>query len=529
MIQDSNLIASVPRILQRSERQIDAEKLAKTFVDVGILPQINNRNNQVIHGRRGTGKTHILKKLHNDLTSEARLISIYLDARSLGSTSQFSDLSLPIQQRCVCLFRDILSEVYNSLLEFVTDGKNKAEAAFEPLYKFGEFISNPNYSAENQEITKRELNQSGTEDSASLTIGTLKKSSFQLGAKENTTRTAETTTTATVRKDEKVVFPELRSYINDVLKAAGSHMYILFDEWSSLPIDIQPYLAEFIRRGVLPNPEITIKIASLEYRSQFISHLEDGRSFGIELGSDISASLDVDDYYIYDKSPAFVISAFGDILFRHLSSELPDKYLQTIHKVESSAQLQSKLFTERATFIELVRAAEGVARDLINIFSSAFFDAHRRRLDRIDRKAVVEAARQWYEKDKQKDLPEDLKEVMARIVKEVIGRRKARSFLLPRDLEKHQTIQRLFDMRVLHLMHRGYADKENPGVRYNIYTLDYGTYVDLKNTSQEPQIDMIQQSESKDLVVPFDDKRSIRRIILNKEILEPYQKSLPLN
>jgi hypothetical protein len=183
------------------------------------------------------------------------------------------------------------------------------------------------------------------------------------------------------------------------------------------------------------------------------------------------------------------------------------------------------MFTERATFVELVRAAEGVARDLINIFTSAFFDAHRRKLDRIDRKAVVEAARQWYEKDKQKDLAEELKEVLGRVVKEVIGKRKARSFLLPRELEKHRTIQRLFDMRVLHLMHRGYADKENPGVRYNIYTLDYGTYVDLKNTSQEPQIDLIKSSDEKDLVVPFDDKRSIRRIILSKEILEPMPSS----
>jgi hypothetical protein len=59
MIQDPTLVAAVPRILQRSERQVDVEKLTKTFVDVGILPQVKSRNNQVIHGRRGTGKTHI--------------------------------------------------------------------------------------------------------------------------------------------------------------------------------------------------------------------------------------------------------------------------------------------------------------------------------------------------------------------------------------------------------------------------------------------------------------------------------------
>ncbi len=54
-----------------------------------------------------------------------------------------------------------------------------------------------------------------------------------------------------------------------------------------------------------------------------------------------------------------------------------------------------------------------------------------------------------------------------------------RSFLLPKELASHPLIQRLFDLRVLHLVQRGYADKDRPGVRYNIYTLDYGTYVDL--------------------------------------------------
>lgn len=92
--------------------------------------------------------------------------------------------------------------------------------------------------------------------------------------------------------------------------------------------------------------------------------------------------------------------------------------------------------------------------------------------------------------------------------------------MIPRDLEKHDIIQKLFDSRVLHLIKRGYADKVNPGIRYNVYTLDFGTYVDLIQTSKEPDIDFL-DSENKDgdeFIVPFDDKRSIRRIILTEQI-----------
>ena len=51
----------------------------------------------------------------------------------------------------------------------------------------------------------------------------------------------------------------------------------------------------------------------------------------------------------------------------------------------------------------------------------------------------------------------------------------------------------------------------------------------LKNTSQEPQLDMVEATDDTNFVVPFDDKRSIRRIILNSEILNPVQAPLRLN
>jgi hypothetical protein len=58
-----------------------------------------------------------------------------------------------------------------------------------------------------------------------------------------------------------------------------------------------------------------------------------------------------------------------------------------------------------------------------------------------------------------------------------------------------------------------------PGVRYNIYSLDYGTFVDLIGTSKQPEIDFGDHAEG-DVIVPFDDKRSIRRIVLRRETLE---------
>ena len=53
--------------------------------------------------------------------------------------------------------------------------------------------------------------------------------------------------------------------------------------------------AEFLKRAFLPDPKITVKIASLEYRSNFGVRRQ--RDFlGFELGSDIATAVDIDDY-----------------------------------------------------------------------------------------------------------------------------------------------------------------------------------------------------------------------------------------
>lgn len=83
MVQDSELTKAVASIPQRSEKQTDVQKLVVSFVDVGILPQVNNINSQIIYGRRGTGKTHVMRVLASTLSARDKTAVIYVDARIL--------------------------------------------------------------------------------------------------------------------------------------------------------------------------------------------------------------------------------------------------------------------------------------------------------------------------------------------------------------------------------------------------------------------------------------------------------------
>lgn len=143
---------------------------------------------------------------------------------------------------------------------------------------------------------------------------------------------------------------------------------------------------------------------------------------------------------------------------------------------------------------------------------------------KISMNDVRVAASQWYNRDKETAVESnpEASELLHWIIDEVIGNRKARAFLLKKET-RNGLIDRLFDSRVLHVLKRSISSNEEPGVRYNVYKLDYGCYVDLINTQKAP-LGLLPTEESQDaqpyIEVPPDDYRAIRRAILDLEKFE---------
>jgi Cdc6-like AAA superfamily ATPase len=518
LLEDAKFQAAVSNIQPRADREANDQILSRTYVETGILPQLANSNNQILYGRRGTGKSHVLRVLGLKVEEQSPGTSLYIDLRVLGSAGLMTQVDRSLSDRCVAVFKDLLSLVQGQLMDIVTR-PDRDGAGLQEVSELEDVIRRKSVAVATREVSER----SASTGKNGLEVGLDSEFKASLKMADEASTEDERSVSHVEALRDTIVFAEVAQQLEIALDALGiENLYILIDEWSTIPSELQPYISEFLKRAFVPVRRVTVKIAALEYRSRFSIPNETGGVIGFELGPDISANLDLDDYYVYDRNPDRVVDLFLEVLIKHLEAELPDNFLAS-HNVTTAGGFQRNLFTERATFVELVRAGEGVVRDFIGVFTQAFFRAVREGKQKIDLNAVEEAARAWYETDKSTNLSAAQRRALHLIVTDVIGTRQAKMFMLAREHSDDPMVQSLFDLRLLHLVSRGYSDKENPGLRYNIYALDYGTYVDLKRTKREPEsfseVDLEAPStEETERIVPFADKRSIRRIILDPSI-----------
>ena len=494
--------------------------LVKTFVDVAhLFTMLSNDDHQVLYGRRGTGKTHALKYLVEHTRSRGQ-VPVYVDMRTFGSSGGlYTDDTAPLAERATRLLVDAILAIHDQLVTFALGDSEMVKRAQTELL--------PRLDALADVAT--ELRVTGTvEQQVAASEAAAEKASFSgsldtaAGVKANASSDPTQSRNVEIKRTEKgqevhrVHFGSAWKRLADVVAALpDARLWLILDEWSVVPRDLQPYLADFLRRCVLPVRGVTVKIGAIEQRSRFRVTTTAGDYVGLELGADISANLDLDDFMVFNNDPARAKAFLRDLLYRHVRAIYASEGVES-EAPSTSEQLVQLAFTQTNAFAELVRASEGVPRDAVNILGIA---AQRAFEDKISVPHVRGAARAWYQRDKLSAVTanEVAAELLNWIISEVIGNRHARAFLLEQGKD-HPLIGTLYDARVLHVLKRGVHGGDIAGVRFNVYALDYGCYVDLVSTTKAPQglFSIIDEEGKEQFVeVPQDDYRSIRRATLD--------------
>jgi hypothetical protein len=544
---DPHMQHAISVIADRADRRPNESILAATFVDPGLTGRLDNQNNHIIYGRRGTGKTHILHVLHRNSTKWPSEVATYIDMRQLGTPGTYEDDSRPLHTRVISLLRAVLTEIQNDLMDVATHPRLQSPRdAIDAIERLADALTRSalvSPSVTLQQHSNSERLASGDLGAAWAAVPVLR---FGTSARARSTE-GEQQTREGIAVDH-INFQEISHCLSAALKASRIERYVLLlDEWSAVPLELQPWLADFIRRVVFVIPTVTVKIAALEYRSRFSESRDRNELRGFELGAEITSSVHLDDYFVFDRNRASTEELFAEMLYRHLAVELDAKgrseskdimrntfirkkpadvpppmlvdghvhcaYLAEMHDVESARGLVDYLFASPLAFRELVRAAEGVARDFIVIFNRAYFDVVRRDGKKIDVPSIRHAARLSFD-EKIENVTDEQSVALEKLVDRVLRQHRARSFLVEHS-DQDDIVRSLFDFRLLHLVQRGFFEDTKPTKRYHIYTLDYGLYAALLDTSQEPLGDFTAALRELPETLALDNDRWIRRIVID--------------
>jgi hypothetical protein len=584
LLRNELLASVVASLVERAEHIPDEERLVATFVDPGVLPRLENQNNQVLYGRRGTGKTHILKVVGRNaarLTESTDTVPVYIDISRLGDTQLVGDTNRSVDERVAGLLVHMLKAFRRTLRDSLEPRAGLAELELERHFERLDSIIHK-VSLLDPSITSEQEHEavSTTTDEAGVRL-----SPTELGLMLGTSGRLEDRDRGRIiqtgRSFVDVDFTEFNGAVEHVLGEFDvARVLLLIDEWSDLDLELQPHLAQFVRKSFFRSPRCVVKIAAIKHRSKFSAPLEQNRRLGFEHGADITAALDLDEFFVFDPDQIKITRLFANLLYRQvcvgaafraleqsgphrrklsrriveaLSSGPPnvetweeavrelaslvdksdwwgtdfmsrvgERFMEINFGVLDSAGFETRLFEtpEDAVFGELIRASGGVVRDFLKIFSLAFARAHEDPdKERIDTATVRAAARDWYVNEKTQDLTATQSDLLASLVAYVLGNG-ARCFLIERkSAEMEASLSELFDRRLVHLVRRGFGDIRAPGQTVDIYALDYGCYVDYLDPDETVDDYFLEKARGQtDLISPFRGA-SIPRVMVGDEVL----------
>lgn len=234
---------AIARLLRRAEDE-DPATLAETFVDVNTLfASLSSRDSQVVYGRRGTGKTHALKYLAETLRAKGETV-VYLDLRMLGSSGGiYADAGISVEEAGTRLLLDVLQTTYDELVEQAFTGAanngKEGDLLLSRLDTFGDSLGKVEIVGETEQRESASADSSRGSD-----IGL---EAPRLGAfarvHEGQRLAAEREVVMRGVARHRVHFGSVGTALRKLVPALpGKRLWLIMDEWSHVPMHLQPLL-----------------------------------------------------------------------------------------------------------------------------------------------------------------------------------------------------------------------------------------------------------------------------------------------
>lgn len=395
----------------------------------------------------------------------------------------YGDTQLPLAARATTLLVDVVEAVHSHIFELTLTDPNFSDR----LHEIGPRLDALASAATQVEVAgevETEAKQSSSTKSdqggdIDVEIGDKPKFKARVQSKDSTSQSAESRRTQRGLERFRVHFGQLSTALRGLVNALPERtLWIMIDEWSSLPLDLQPLLADLLRRTAFTVPGITVKIGAIERRSNFIDPGTQGDYIGIELGADTSASIDIDDYLLFEDDRAEVQDFFANLLFNHVRALLAEEEIDL--GFPSAQDFIRVAFTDGPTFPQLCFFSEGVPRDALQMAALAAGLAQDAPISAGD---VSRSNRDYFRRDKEGRLSDQAVAALNQIIERCVeGDRRIIALRRPNQ-STSEVVQELFDFRLLHRRAQRTSLPERPiSEKYDLFLVDLGCFEDLLRT-----------------------------------------------
>jgi hypothetical protein len=506
-IPDELMAEAVASIVERIE---NSGRFSELFVDTNILKQTVPIKNQIIYGRRGTGKTHLFGRLNEyylENFETLKVIPVFIDGRNIACRSSLDEANSVIS--ILISYRRFLDAIVTSIKNFIND--TIVLSYFDKLWPIG---SRNKKLRRSQELTEElvqlvrfgavefayghaesEIQQARSNDLSGQLAVDLK---FKADIKELAENSAsfgaglKMAESCGSSKKLKIIYEgltvidyiKIQNCLEELIAILNAKsLVVLFDEWASITITNQPILAEMIRSTLVGGSRLGIKFACIPFYTRLSDSDDYGQTIGFPIGEEVFLDIDFDQIcnpYLYlDDVMLFLLS----ILQKHLAAKVSDFKQASLE--EWISYCTTEIFESQSEIKELVLASAGVPRDFLRIFSRAF----RRAAGTlpIKKRDLRIAIHEFFTDEKRNSID---RRPSAKLLYELIFNKICLPtnnyiFFVSSEYANSNVLKELWNYRLIHLLFQNYmAYAKGLSGTYDIYIIDYGRYVSMRSNKK---------------------------------------------
>lgn len=493
---------------RRAESAPDKESLRNYFPIISPNALLS-ANTQVIFGRNGTGKTHILRSAEEYCRNNyhvTKAVPVYFDMRKFGLSRVSADTTH--EEFIEKYYRDFVAHITGELVRFFdeasTNGllKKWLDSGYLPARSaLKKAVKTINKAFDFDNFTQRVESyvrtiKSNQQDKKNATVSSHIslhdwKQTADAGASIDQSRINSDDIEIVVKGAHVIQFAEIVREIENILAAIGANsLIIMIDEWAQLDIRLQPLFAELIRRTLSTSNKIHLKIAAIKYQSQFSCQIPGNpQRLGLVTGVDITELTDLNQIFTYDLDNHSVKIFLTHILSHHVGAEisniLKDQFpVVMLCEQEFYRVLVNNIFACESAYDYIIQASEGNPRDFLAILSECCTTHGSLDALPISKDAAAQSAVGHFNgmKSQAIDCDETL-ELFNSIFRHCV-REESKVFLLSTDLcRRDDRINKLWNYRFIHLIDSNFVvtDKRDTA-QYCVFSIDYGKILSLTNS-----------------------------------------------